>query len=262
MEAHSFAGLDGGVRSAKPRGAGWTMVVDWGLGPRAQADLLEVGAAYFDFAKFAVGLSRLLDDRLLKEKIATYQAQYVEPFPGGQYLEYAQIEAKEQQYLAAVKAAGYGWVEVSDNLAPVELVWKEAMIRSAVEDWGLKVLGEVGKKEGLESKFTLAENARACLNAGAQIILLEAAELVGEDPEVQREVEEVVNLVGIEKVMFELPGPWIEGVAASDIHQMSTDLVHRYGPEVNLGNVAPADLLPLEAYRRGLGVNAGKAIEP
>ena len=258
METHSFAGLDGWPRRAKPRAAGWTMVVDWGLGPRAQADLLEVGAPHFDFAKLAVGLSRLLPDELLKNKIASYRQAGVEPFPGGQYLEYAQIEGWEERYFAAVQAAGYGWVEVSDNLAPVQLSWKEEMIASAVGNWGLEVLGEVGKKEGLDNQVSLAENARACLGAGARIILLEAAELVGGDARVQREVEQVVQLVGVEGVMFELPGPWIEGVSASDIHRMASELVGRYGAEVNLGNVAPADMLPLEAYRRGLGVNAGK----
>ena len=57
--------------------------------------------------------------------------------------------------------------------------------------------------------------------------------------------------------MFELPGPWIAGIGPSDIHRMRSDLVARYGPNVNLGNVSPADLIPLEAYRRDLGVNAG-----
>jgi phosphosulfolactate synthase (CoM biosynthesis protein A) len=40
---------------------------------------------------------------------------------------------------------------------------------------------------------------------------------------------------------------------------MRRSLVDRYGPEVNLGNVLPDDLMTLEAYRRELGVNAGSA---
>lgn len=65
-------------------------------------------------------------------------------------------------------------------------------------------------------------------------------------------------MVRLEKVMFELPGPWIAGVSPHDIHHIRRHLIDRYGPEVNLGNVAPSDLISLEAYRRGLGVNAGE----
>jgi phosphosulfolactate synthase (CoM biosynthesis protein A) len=57
--------------------------------------------------------------------------------------------------------------------------------------------------------------------------------------------------------MFELPGPWIGGVTASDVHRHRRQLIDRYGTEVNIGNVAADDLTSLEAYRCGPGVNAG-----
>ena len=59
---HPFDGLDGhlaGERTAKPRASGLTMVIDWGIGPQRQRDLTDMGADHFDFAKIAVGLSRL-----------------------------------------------------------------------------------------------------------------------------------------------------------------------------------------------------------
>ena len=258
MDAHIFAGLDGISRSSKPRTRGLTMVADWGMGLNAQQDLVATGAAHCDFAKIAVGISRLLSDDLLTAKIKHYQGYQIEPFPGGQYLEYAEVCGRADLYFPAVVRAGYRWVEVSDNLAPVEVAWKQRMIRQAAEKFGLAVLGEVGKKEGLPNAFSLTDNARACLDAGARIVLLEAAELVSDDPGTARAVEAVVEAVGPERLMFELPGPWIAGVSASDIHRMRNLFIERFGPEVNLGNVGPADLISLEAYRRGLGVNAGK----
>lgn len=234
------------------------MVVDWGIGMGAQADLIATTADYFDFAKIAVGISRLLSNDLLTAKLRHYREHQIEPFPGGQYLEYAEVHGKSEAYFPAVVQAGYRWVEVSDNVAPVPVEWKRRMIQQAAERYGLSVLGEVGKKEGLENVIPLTDNARACLDAGARIILLEAAELVSEDVHTVRAIEEVVKAVGLERVMFELPGPWIAGVSTSDIHRMRRQLIERYGPEVNLGNVSPADLMSLEAYRRGLGVNAGK----
>lgn len=254
---HIFEGLDGRQRSEKPRKSGLTMVVDWGLGPNAQADLMLTTGPYFDFAKVAVGISRLLDSRFLAEKIDRYRAHEVEPFPGGQYLEYAEVHGKADLYFPAVCRAGYRWVEVSDNLAAVSHEWKLKMIRQAVEEYGLTVLGEVGQKEGLEAPLPMSDDAKACLDAGSRIVLLEAAELVSDDAEKARQVEAAVAVAGLDRVMFELPGPWIEGVAPSDIHRMRRDLIDRYGPEVNLGNVLPEDTMTLEAYRRELGVNAG-----
>ena len=90
------------------------------------------------------------------------------------------------------------------------------------------------------------------------ISLNEAAELVSENEEIIREVEKVVEFIGLELVIFELPGPWISGINSQDVHQMRRKLIDLYGFEVNLGNVMPEDLMSLEAYRKGLGVNAGK----
>ncbi len=257
MDAHFFAGLDGGPRSQKPRTNGLTMVIDWGLGSHAQEDLLETGADYVDLAKVAVGVSRLLSREVLQQKIERYQEHGVEPFPGGQFLEYAEVQGQIEGYLPACVEAGYRWIEVSDNLVSVELSWKEQMIRSAVDEHGLRVLGEIGKKEGLDKGASLVEDARACVGAGAELVLVEAAELMSGDEAVEREVEAVVEAIGIENVMFELPGPWIEGVAHYQIHQMRRELIGRYGAEVNLGNVAADELVSSEGLRRGLGVNAG-----
>ncbi|MFP6643180.1 MAG: phosphosulfolactate synthase [Candidatus Latescibacterota bacterium] len=259
-DEHPFAGLDGALahgRTEKPRTSGRTMVIDWGIPMQQQRDLTDMGAEYFDFAKIAVGLSRLCPQDLLTQKIDQYRSRDVEPFPGGQYLEYAEVHGKLDRYLPACLEAGYRWVEVSDNIAPVSLQWKERVITEAVEDYGLRVLGEVGRKEGLDNTIPLVDNARACMDAGASVLLVEAAELVSDDAETAAAVDEIVQVVGIGQVMFELPGPWIEGVHACDIHQMRRRLIDRYGSQVNIGNVAPDELMSMEAYRRGLGVNAG-----
>jgi len=257
-QAHLFTGLDGNPRSEKPRDSGLTMVVDWGLGPNAEEDLILTAGSYFDFAKVAVGISRLLSSEVLEKKINRYRSHNVEPFPGGQYLEYAEVYGKADVYLPVVRQAGYKWVEVSDNLAVVTHAWKLRMIRQAVEQHDLIVLGEVGQKEGLEVTMPMADDVKACLDAGSSIVLLEAAELISDDVEIARQVEAAVKVAGLNRVMFELPGPWIANVNLHDIHRMRREMVDRYGPEVNLGNVMPDDLMTLEAYRRELGVNAGK----
>ena len=258
-KAHLFEGLDGRPRSEKPRTVGLTMVIDWGLGPNRQQDLQMTASPYFDFAKIAVGLSRLYTNEVLHQKIQSYRALDIEPFPGGMYLEYAEMQGKRDLYLPACQAAGYRWIEVSDNVAPVGLEWKVRVIKEAVENFQMNVFGEVGKKDGLGHGPSFAEDAKACLDAGAKIILLEAAELVNADPATEREVEETVKAVGVDRIMFELPGPWIAGVTEEVIHKMRRELVDRFGVDVNVGNVEPEDLFSFEAYRRELGVNAGSS---
>ena len=260
MAAHFFEGLDGIDRHGKPRVKGLTMVIDWGMGMCAQHDVVETGEEYIDLAKIAVGISRLFPNERLVEKIKHYQDHGVEPFPGGQYLEYAELCGKAEVYFPAVVEAGYRWVEVSDNVLAVSAEWKERMIRQAVEEYGLSVLGEVGKKEGLENPIPLVDNAKVCVDSGSRIVLVEAAELVSGDAETVREVEQVVEEVGLDRVMFELPGPWIADVCAHHIHRMRRDLIDRYGRDVNIGNVDFHDLMSMEAYRRDLGVNAGKML--
>lgn len=258
MNPHFFEGIDGIERQQKPRDCGLTMVIDWGFGMHEQEDLIETAAAHFDFAKIAVGISRLLSNDVLAAKLRKYREHQIEPFAGGMFLEYAAVSGKADLYFPAIVRAGYRWVEVSDNLGTVSVEWKRRMIRQAVDEHGLQVMGEVGKKEGLESEIPFPDDAQGCLDAGAAVVLLEAAELVSKDVHTAKAVEEVVKLVGLEKVMFELPGPWITGVTAHDIHHLRRQLIDRYGPEANLGNIVPADLMSLEAYRRGLGVNAGE----
>ncbi len=214
--SHPFAGFDGAFadrRSDKPRTTGRTMVIDWGMPLGQQRDVTATGAAYFDFAKIAVGVSRLLTRDLLTAKIDQYRSHQVEPFPGGQFLEYAEVHGLRER--------------------------------------------EVGRKEGLENTIPLVDNARACMDAGASILLVEAAELVSDDAQTAADVDEIVRVVGIDRVMFELPGPWIADVHACDVHAMRRQLIGRYGPDVNIGNVAADELISVEAYRRGLGVNAG-----
>ncbi len=241
----------------KPRLRGRGMMIDWGMGHHAQTDVLTNGANFIDLAKIAVGVGRLLPRDLLTRKIKLYQEHGIEPFPGGQFLEYAHVKQVQEAYFPAVAEAGYRWCEVSDNLAAVTPQWKQKMIRTAIKDFGFEVLGEVGKKEGLARDASLVDDAMGCVDAGASIILLEAAELVSDDPALVAEVEATVKAVGLDKIMFELPGPWIDGVHACDIHRMRRDLISRFGADVNLGNIDAADVLSLEAFRCQLGVNAG-----
>ena len=102
--------------------------------------------------------------------------------------------------------------------------------------------------------------AGECFASGCELVLVEGAELVDAGGQPRRPMLKALSEgLDLTRVLFELPGPWIAGVSEHDIHRMRRDLISRYGTQVNIGNVAPDDVLSLEAYRRGLGVNAGQS---
>ena len=83
----------------KPRERSLVVTIDWGLGLAEQADLLRIAGEYIDLAKIAVGVSRLLDADLLREKVALYREHAVVAFPGGQFLEYALAHGATDTFL-------------------------------------------------------------------------------------------------------------------------------------------------------------------
>ena len=237
------------------------MIADWGLDPQRQNQMLEVSGPYVDLAKIAVGISALLPVDTLARKFASYREHGITPFPGGQFLEHAVLVGKRDEYLQAICDVGFDCLEVSDNLLDVTLEQKRELIETARKQFGLRVLGEVGKKEDVVASNDLADDAQCCLDAGAENVFLEAADFFsGEVNETQ--LNRIIDRCGLAPLVFELPGPWIKGVTLSDVHQMTCWLVDRFGPDANIANVSPDDVLKVEALRLRIGVNAGKADEP
>lgn len=243
-------------RSQKPRKQGITMMVDWGLSPVHQQDLMTTIAPYVDLAKIAVGLSALYSQSVLNEKLANYREHNITPFIGGMFIEHAVLHDKTEEFLQAVVDAGFDCIEISDNLLEIDLDAKCDLILLAREKFGLRVLGEVGKKEGMTATADFADDTARCLEAGSEVVFLEAADFFAGEVN-ERELQKVIDRCGIEPLMFELPGPWIKGITQSDIHQMTRWLVDRFGADANIANVMPDSVLSLEALRVKIGVNAG-----
>src|SRR5581483_503391 len=129
----------------KPREKRITMLIDWGIGFTEQADILEMGGEYCDLAKIAVGQAALLSDANLRKKIKIYLDHGVNPFPGGMLLEYAFFHGAPEAYLKATRDVGFPLIEVSDNSIRFEGRQKYDLIRRCISDYGLRVLGEVGR---------------------------------------------------------------------------------------------------------------------
>jgi len=121
-------------------------------------------------------------------------------------------------------------------------------------DSGLIVFGEVGGKNRRSEPDELLAQARICLEAGASLVLVEAAELVTDGQPDRQMLTAIYRGLKPEQVMIELPGPWIPGVRSCDVEALKKLLVLEFGPDVNIANVNSTTVLDLEATRNGLGV--------
>jgi phosphosulfolactate synthase len=240
----------------KPRHKGLTMVVDFGLPYRHAEDLLDTSGAYIDLMKVAVGTSRLYQLDKLRRKLGLYEKYGAQPFLGGQFQEYvyAVYGAKAlPAFLREAKRVGFDVVEISDNCVPLSDAQRSDQIRLA-RDCGLAVFGEVGSKDMKTNASVLIAQAETCFRAGCDLVLVEAAELMHNGRPKLALIKSLRNALDLSKVLIELPGPWISGITLSAIEDMKKFLVREFGPDVNIANVMPHDVMETEALRVGLGV--------
>lgn len=240
----------------KPRRKGLTMVVDFGLPYRYAEDVFDTAGAYIDLMKIAVGTSRLYDLDKLRRKLVLYQNYGAKPFLGGQFQEYvyAVLGARAlPAFLREAKRVGFDVVEVSDNCVPLSDSQRSDQIRLA-RDCGLAVFGEVGSKDTKTNASVLIAQAETCFRAGCELVLVEAAELMQNGRPKLALIKSLRNALDLSKVLIELPGPWISGITLSAIEDMKKFLVREFGPDVNIANVMPHDVMETEALRVGLGV--------
>ena len=252
----AFVDLPAARSTTKPRRRGLTMMVDNGLPVGFQRDLLETAGDYLDLAKFKTGTARLYRAEQLQQKIGQYRAHGVKPFIGGQFHEYVFAvhgPSMLAQFYHEARRVGFSTIEISDNVVPLTPQQRRDQIRAAV-DAGLEVFGEVGAKDRRSTAAELIEQAAQCFEAGAALVLVEAAELVVDGQPNTTMLDELARGLDLARVMIELPGPWIPGVRACDVEALKKLLVGAFGPDVNIANLSPDTLIDFEATRTGLGV--------
>jgi phosphosulfolactate synthase len=243
------------ARAAKPRAAGITHVLDRGLPLAQAADLLAANEPYVDVWKLGWGISYL--DPNLAAKLELLAAHRVLASPGGTLLEIAWAQGRAAEFLDWARACGFTCVEVSAGTVAMADAAKQDLIEQAAEHF--IVLAEVGPKDpGVHlTPGQWAQSVSRDLQAGATWVLAEgrASGTVGiYDPSgaVRRDViEAMVSVTDPGSIVFEAPR---DGQQAW--------FVRRFGPDVNLANVHPADALGLETLRLSLRADTYQAWSP
>jgi phosphosulfolactate synthase len=232
-------------RARKPRRYGLTHVLDKGLPAADAGRLLEVCGRFVDVWKFGWGTAYL--DPGLTEKLDLLRRHGVLGCAGGTLLEVAWHQGAVEPYLDWAAAVGFPCIEVSCGVVSMTAEDKRTLIEVAAERF--LVFAEIGAKDPAAevSAAGWAAAADADIAAGATWVVTEGREsgTVGLfDPagEVRGDVADaVVRSVGIGCTVFEAPRK-----------EQQAWLIRRFGPDVNLANVAPSEALGLEALRLGL----------
>lgn len=232
-------------RPEKPRQNGVTMVMDKGLSLRQAEDLVEVAGNILDIVKLGFGTSIVTQN--IKEKIKFYRDNNIDVYVGGTLFEAFVCRNAFDKYVDFIKDLGVNCAEVSDGSIELDLNQKCEYIKVLSQDF--KVLSEVGSKEEgvLISPNKWIKMMSAELKAGAWKVIAEAREsgTVG----IYRPsghahtmlVNKITNKIKPENILWEAPKK-----------DQQIWFLKQFGPNVNLGNIAPEELIPLETLRLGL----------
>ncbi|RXZ78277.1 phosphosulfolactate synthase [Paenibacillaceae bacterium] len=233
-----------------PEIQGQTMVIDKGLGKHAFADLLETAAPYIQFIKLGFGTSPLYEEPLLRSKIQQATDAGIIISPGGTLLEMAVYQQETAAFFRSLVTLGFTGVEISDGTIEISRQQRTELIKEGIRH-GLCVVTEYGKKTAgtLIDPFDFAKTAEADLEAGAEYVIVEARESgvdIGLFDSVGNCREDLFDqllrrLPGTSRIMWEAP-----------LKSQQAFLLKSLGSNIHLGNIAPSDVLSLEAMRRGL----------
>lgn len=232
-------------RVAKPRQSGVTMVMDKGSSIREIEDMLSVAADHIDIVKLGWATSFVTPN--LEAKLQVYRNANIPVYLGGTLFEAFVVRNQFEDYLRVLDKYQLEYAEVSDGSITLPHEEKcDYIMRLAQRG---KVLSEVGSKdaEKIFAPYKWIQMMQAELNAGAWKVIGEAREggnigLYRSSGEVRQGlVDEIINAIPAEKIIWEAPQK-----------SQQVYFVKLVGPNVNLGNIAVNEIIPLETIRLGL----------
>ena len=232
-------------RSQKPRSSGITMVMDKGLSLREVEDFLSIGEPYSDIIKLGFGTS--LVTKGLPDKIKLYKEAGLPVYFGGTLFEAFVVRGLFDDYLRYMDKYKIEYAEGSDGSMEITQEQKCEYIHKLAKH--VTVLSEVGSKdaEKIIPPYKWIAMMKAEIDAGVWKVIAEAREsgtvgIFRGSGEVRSGlVEEILTQIPQETIIWEAP------LKAQQVWFMKL-----YGANVNLGNIAPNEVIPLETLRLGL----------
>jgi phosphosulfolactate synthase len=222
---------------------GLTHVLDKGLGPRGWEDILEMAGDHISIVKLGWGTAYVTQN--LERKLEVLREKPV--VIGGTFFEVVYVKDKLDEYKRWLNGLGITHVEISDGTVDIPRERKLELIADFARDF--TVLSEVGSKDS-SVEYSAAEWTqwlREELAAGAWKVITEAREggtagIFDSSGGMRTElIGEIALEVGPVNVIFEAPSKAAQAW-----------FIKQFGPSVNLGNIPPDEVIPLETLRLGL----------
>ena len=221
------------------------MVMDKGLSIEEAKNFLSVAHPHVDIVKFGFGTSFVTPN--LREKIAVYKSFGIPVYFGGTLFEAFLIRNQFEDFIAVCKDFEVDYMEVSDGSITIPHAEKCGYIEKLTKHG--TVLSEVGSKDAAHiiPPYKWIELMRAELEAGSTYVIAEAREagnvgIYRGSGEVREGlVQEILTQIPEEKIIWEAPQK------AQQLY-----FIELIGCNVNLGNIAPSEMISLEAMRLGL----------
>ncbi len=232
-------------RASKPRDSGLTMVMDKGLSTREVENFLLIAHPYVDMVKLGFGTSYVTPN--LDEKIKLYKEYNIPVYFGGTLFEAFVVRDQFQDYRKVLDKYDLDLVEVSDGSIEIPHEKKCEYIETLSEQ--CRVLSEVGSKDvdKIIAPYKWIRMMNAELEAGSWKLIAEAREsgtvgIFRQTGEVRSGlVDEILTQIPKDKIIWEAP-----------LKQQQVWFIQMYDANVNLGNIAPSEVIPLETLRLGL----------
>lgn len=232
-------------RTQKPRETGYTMVMDKGLSIREVEDFLSTSADLVDVVKLGWATSYVTPN--LKQKLKIYHDAGIPTYFGGTLFEAFIVRDQFDDYRRVLDEYNLTFAEVSDGSLEMPHETKCDYIRKLAQQ--VTVLSEVGSKDDQKiiPPYKWIALMQAELEAGAWKVIGEAREggnvgLFRSTGEVRSGlVEEILTKIPFEKIIWEAPQK-----------AQQVWFIKLLGANVNVGNIAPNEVIPLETIRLGL----------
>ncbi len=222
---------------------GLTHVIDKGLGPRAWEDVLDTCGDYISIVKLGWGTAYVTPNLARKLEVLREKPVVI----GGTFLEAVIAQDRVEEYKQWITGLGLTHVEISDGVIDLPRERKLELIADFARDF--TVLSEVGSKDAevVYAPYQWVEWIREELDAGAWKVITEGRE--GGTAGIYRPtgemrtglVDEIVHEIPVESLIFEAPSK-----------SSQAWFIRQFGASVNLGNIAPDEVIPLETLRLGL----------
>jgi len=232
-------------RTAKPRRTGITHVLDKGMAVAEVDNLHEVAAGYVDIIKLGWGTSVVIEN--LAPKLERCQSRGIDLCFGGSLFEVAFLRNKVDDYVAFLRDHGIRLIEISDGCIEIPLPEKLRWVERLAKDF--RVLSEVGSKDArvVAAPYRWVAEIKQELRAGAWKVVTEGREsgtvgLYRDSGEIRTGlIEEIEHEINPDDIIFEAPQK-----------AQQVWFVKHYGCNVNLGNIAPQEVISVETIRQGL----------